>query len=97
MEQFRYFADCLFRDSFTSHINANSIALRNMDIFPSSVNGLTGLNNFFNGACLVALVIGVIASAVAICSRNRLQRAKDEVRLEILEIQRRRMAEKGES
>jgi hypothetical protein len=67
-----------------------------MNIFPSSVSGLTGLNNFFNGAYLVAFVIGVIASAGAISSRNRLQRAKDEVRLEILEIQRRRMAEKGE-
>jgi hypothetical protein len=52
------------------------------------------VDKFFNGAYLVALVIGVIASAVAISTRNRLQRAKDEVRLEILEIQRRRMAEK---
>jgi hypothetical protein len=67
-----------------------------MNIFRSSANGLTGLNNFFNGAILVALVIGVVASARAIFSSNRLQRAKDEVRLEILEIQRRRTAEKEE-
>jgi hypothetical protein len=56
---------------------------------------IRSLNNFFNGVYLVALVIGVIASAGARFSSYGLQRANDEVRLEILEIQR-RMAEKGE-